>query len=99
MVAFPVPDVGVTAVSHAGLGLGRVMVHAPEQLMLNVALPAVAGIETLSGSRVMEAAAGADIVTVTVLDLPLIVTVPPEAEDEAVTVRVPLLLPLAGETV
>ena len=99
MVAFPVPLIGVTLVSHAGLGFGRVMVQAPLQLIVKVPLPATAGMEMVSGVNVIEAVAGELIVTETLLLLPLTVTVPPVAEAPAVTVTVPLLLPLAGDTV
>ena len=95
-VALPVPLEGVTLVSHAGLGLGSVTLQLPEQLTLKVAFPAAAGMVTASGSRVMAAVEGADRVTLTDLVFPLIVRVPPAAVADAVTVMVPLLLPLVG---
>ena len=55
--------------------------------------------ETLSGLMVIAAALGALIVTDADLPLPLTVTVPPVAEAGAVTLTVPLLLPLVGDTV
>ena len=85
--------------SQAGLGLGRVIVQAPLQLTVKVPVPAVAGMEMLSGIKVMAAALGALTVTETVLLLPFTVTVPPAADDAAVTLTVPLLLPLVGVTV
>jgi hypothetical protein len=75
------------------------MLQAPLQLIVKVPFPASAGMEMLSGVIVMAAAVGALMVTVTVLDLPLIVTVPPAAEALAVILTLPLLLPLAGDTV
>ena len=98
-VAFPVPLEGVTFESQAGLGFGRVIVHAPLQFIVKVPFPAGAGMEMLSGLTVMAAADGELTVTETVLLLPLTVMVPPVAEALAVTLTVPLLLPLAGDTV
>ena len=98
-VAFPVPEAGVTDVSQAGLGLGSVTDHAPAQLMLKVAEPAVAGMETLSGIIVMAAAAGVLSVTLALLLPPLTVRVPPVAVAAAVTFTVPLLLPEVGVAV
>ena len=98
-VAFPVPEAGVTEVSHAGLGLGRVTVQEPAQFIWKVAVPAVAGIETLSGKTVTAAAAGALKVTLTDLLPPLIVRVPPAAVEPAVTFTEPLLLPEVGVAV
>ena len=98
-VAFPVPEAGVTEVSHAGLGFGRVTVQEPAQFIWKVAVPAVAGIETLSGETVTAAAAGALKVTLTDLLPPLIVRVPPAAVEPAVTFTEPLLLPEVGVAV
>ena len=98
-MVFPVPLAGVTLVSQAGLGLGRVIVHEPLQFMAKVPLPAGAEMLMLSGLTVIAAAEGELTVTDTVLLLPLMVTVPPVAEASAVTFTVPLLLPLAGDTV
>jgi len=52
MVAFPVPLIGVTLVSHAGLGFGRVMVQAPLQLIVKVPFPGTDGMEMDSGVTV-----------------------------------------------
>ena len=98
-VVFPVPLIGETLVSQAGLGEGSVMVQAPLQVIPNEPFPAVAGMDTLSGLTDIAAALGALIVTDAVLLFPFIVTVPPVAEAPAVTLTVPLLLPLAGDTV
>ncbi len=95
-VPFPFPLEGVTLVSQAGLGLGNVIVQLPVQFTLKVAFPAVEGMVTASGSRVIAAAEGAEMVTLTDLLFPLIVRVPPAAVADAVTVMVPLLLPLVG---
>ena len=98
-VPFPFPLEGVTLVSQAGLGLGNVIVQLPVQFTLKVAFPAVEGMVTASGSRVIAAAEGAEMVTLTDLLFPFTVRVPPAAVADAFTVTVPLLLPLAGVAV
>ena len=95
MVAFPVPLIGVTLVSHAGLGFGRVMVQAPLQLIVKVPFPGTDGMEMDSGVTVTVAVGVGVGVGVGLYSF----SPPPSQEAPAVTVTVPLLLPLAGDTV
>ena len=96
-VASPSPDIGDTLVSQLGLEEGSVMVHAPAQLTWKVVLwPASYETEPFEGESETDELAGPERATDTLFVLVLTVRKPLLGLSPAVTVTVPLLLPLVG---